>query len=88
MTEKPRNIADSNFARYRIDKFKSTKARQVPYEKLDYQIYKASSNVVAFTTSEERIIMWTKAIFWRYHVGLNRQPIQHQVVVGRTGEHQ
>ena len=47
---------DSSFARYRVDQFKSTKARQVPYEKLDYNIYKASSNVVAFTTSEERIV--------------------------------
>jgi hypothetical protein len=61
---------DSSFARYRVDQFKSTKARQVPYEKLDYNIYKASSNVVAFTT-EERIVKWTKTIILRYHVGLD-----------------
>jgi hypothetical protein len=55
---------DSFFARYRVD--------QVPYEKFDYNIYKASSNVVAFTTSEERIVKWTKAIFLRYHLGLDK----------------
>jgi hypothetical protein len=51
---------DLSFMRYQFDEFKNTKAREVPFEEVDYSIYKASSNCIAFKTSEKRIGTWIK----------------------------
>jgi hypothetical protein len=42
------------------------RARQVPFEEIDYSIYKTTSNCIAFTTSEERITTWIKTFYLRY----------------------
>jgi ribosomal protein S15P/S13E len=58
---------DLSFSRYQFDEFKkNTKARQVPFEEIDYSIYKTTSNCIAFTTSEERITTWIKTFYLRY----------------------
>ena len=60
---------DATFARYRCDQFKKSKsAKSVPYESLDFLIYKSTSNCVAFLTNEDRLIKWIEAIYKRYHV--------------------
>ncbi|CAB4034162.1 Hypothetical predicted protein [Paramuricea clavata] len=67
---------DLSFMRYQFDKFKNTKAREVPFEEVDYSIYKASSNCIAFKTSEKRIGTWIKTFYYRYHAG-NSEIFQH-----------
>ena len=60
---------DATFARYRCDQFRKSKsAKSVPYESLDFSIYKSTSNCVAFLTNEDRLIKWIEAIYKRYHV--------------------
>lgn len=61
---------DATFTRYQVDQFKTTKAKTVPYEELDFNIYKPASKCVAFATSEERILLWTRALHDRYYIGL------------------
>jgi hypothetical protein len=53
--------------RYQFDEFKNTKAREVPFEEVDYSIYKALSNCIAFKTSEKRIGTWIKTFYYQYH---------------------
>ncbi|CAB3985740.1 Hypothetical predicted protein [Paramuricea clavata] len=36
-------------------------------QEVDYSIYKASSNCIAFKTSEKRIGTWIKTFYYRYH---------------------
>ena len=55
--------------RYQVECFKASNARRVPYEQLDYNIYKATANLVAFSTSEKRIPLWVKAMKLRYQYG-------------------
>ena len=58
---------DLSFSRYQFDEFKkNTKARQVPFEEIDYSLYKTTSNCIAFTTSEEIITTWIKTFYLRY----------------------
>ena len=40
------------YARYKIESFKTTSAKRVPYKQIDYSIYKPSA--IVFSTSEER----------------------------------
>jgi hypothetical protein len=62
---------DATLTRYQVDQFKTTKGKQIPFEKLGYTIYKPSANMVAFSTNEERILRWIKALYNRYYLGLN-----------------
>jgi hypothetical protein len=57
---------DTTLERYRIGNFKVTNAKRVPYEELDYGIYKASSNQVIFQMNEVRLPLWIKALHVRY----------------------
>ncbi|CAB3999478.1 Hypothetical predicted protein [Paramuricea clavata] len=64
---------DDTLTRYQVDQFKSAKgSKQVPFEKLDFSIYKPSANMVAYTTSEERILLWIKALYQRYIIDLQK----------------
>ena len=55
--------------RYSIDSFKITYEKKVPFEELDYGIYK-NSNLVVFTTSERRLPCWIDIMKRRYTDGL------------------
>jgi hypothetical protein len=45
-------------------------AKRVPVERLDFSIYKSSANQVAFSSTEERLPLWIKAMELRYkHCG-------------------
>ena len=74
-SKKTVNMASTHFnastTRYQFDEFKNSKACSVPFEKMDYSIYRPSSNCVAFTTTEERITTWIKVFYQRYHVQQN-----------------
>ena len=64
---------DDTLTRYQVDQFKSAKgSKQVPFEKLDFSIYKPSANMVAYTTSEERILLCIKALYQRYIIDLQK----------------
>ena len=54
---------DASLERYKIENF--TNAKRVPYEEIDYNIYKSSH--VDFSTTEKRLPIWIKALFCRYH---------------------
>ena len=60
----------ANTKRYSVDSFSPCKAKRVPYEQLDFSIYKPSANLVAFSTSEERLPIWIAAMKARYQDGL------------------
>ena len=60
----------TRYNRYEVIQFKTTSAKRVPFEQLDYTIYKPSANVVVFSTSEKRIPMWITALEARYINGL------------------
>ena len=62
---------DKTVRRYQVDQFKSTNCKKVPHEKLDFTIYKQSSNSVTFSSSEERLPYWIKTFYLRYYLGLN-----------------
>ena len=60
--------------RYDVENFKSTNAKRVPNEELDFSIYKPSSNLVAFSTSElhsieVRLPLWIQEMKRRYQYG-------------------
>jgi hypothetical protein len=57
--------------RYDVENFKSTNAKRVPNEELDFSIYKPSSNLVAFSSSElhsieVRLPLWIQEMKRRY----------------------
>lgn len=58
-----------NQNRYKVDCFKNTNAKRVPYEELDYTIYKPNANMVTFSTSEKRLPLWIKTMRQRYQHG-------------------
>ena len=58
-------IPDTTWQQYKIDSFKTSTAKRVPYEELDFTIYKPNANHVAFSTTEERLPMWIKALYPR-----------------------
>ena len=58
---------DKTLQRYKIQAFKATMCKSVPFEELDYSIYKPSANMVAFQTTEARLPFWIKALLCRYH---------------------
>ena len=43
--------------RFEVENFKNTNAKRVPFEDLDYSIYK-NANLVAFSTSKKRLPKW------------------------------
>jgi hypothetical protein len=60
-----------NQNRYKVDCFKTTNAKRVPYKELDYTIYKPNANMVTFSTSEKRLPLWIKTMRQRYQHGFN-----------------
>ena len=57
-------------SRYEIQAFKPTSAKRVPYEELDFSVYKATANTVAFSTCETRMPLWIRVLKIRYQNGL------------------
>ena len=55
--------------RFEVENFKNTNAKRVPFEDLDYSIYK-NANLVAFSTSEKRLPKWINFMKQRYYHGL------------------
>jgi hypothetical protein len=67
---------DSSFSLYRLtSEFKKSRKKQTPYEMLDYNLYKACANMIAFSTSQERLVMWIKAFYFRYYLSLKENPL-------------
>jgi hypothetical protein len=83
-SKKTVNMASTHFnastTRYQFDEFKNSKAHSIPFEKMDYSIYRPSSNCVAFTTTEERITTWIKVFYQRYHVQQNNHGEQGPLI--------
>jgi hypothetical protein len=52
----------TNKGRYSVECIQSSNFKHVPFEQIDYAIYKASTNTVAFTTTEERMPLWIEAL--------------------------
>ena len=48
--------------RYQVSSFKMSNAKRIPLERLDFSIYKPSANQVAFSSTEERLPLWIKAM--------------------------
>ena len=65
----------SHEERYTVKQFKPTNAKKVPYEQLDFTIYKRSSNSVVFHTCEARMPIWIRAISLRYKHGLENEDL-------------
>jgi hypothetical protein len=61
----------TNKGRYSVECIQSSNFKHVPFEQIDYAIYKASTNTVAFTTTEERMPLWIEALRARYQDGLH-----------------
>ena len=55
--------------RYLVDKFHQPNARSktAPFESIDLSIYRPSANCLAFSTSEDRLLLWITAFQYRYH---------------------
>ncbi|CAB3996547.1 Hypothetical predicted protein [Paramuricea clavata] len=66
---------DPTQIRYQVDEFKQSKMKSIPYEKLNFSIYKQSANMVALCTCEERILSWIRALYFRYFLGLENSDI-------------
>ena len=58
---------DKTFKRYKTDTFKTSLKKRVPYEEIDFNVYKPSSNQVAFQTTESRLTKWIEAFLYRYY---------------------
>jgi hypothetical protein len=43
--------------------------KRVPLEQLDFSIYNSNANLVAFSSTEERLPIWIKAMHLRYKHG-------------------
>ena len=62
---------DPLFSRYQLScEIKKSRKMQVPFEILDNNLYNPCANMVAFSTSRERLIIWIKAPYFRYYMGL------------------
>ena len=55
--------------RYLVDKFHlpATKSKNAPFETIDLSIYRPSAKCLAFSTSEDRLLLWITAFQYRYH---------------------
>jgi len=55
--------------RYLVDKFHlpTTKSKSAPFEAIDLSIYRPSAKCLAFSTSEDRLLLWITAFQYRYH---------------------
>ena len=56
---------DLTWQRYIVDSFLASTCKRVPYEELDFTIYK-NGNHVAFMTNERRLPVWIEAIYKKY----------------------
>ena len=72
--------------RYTIQQFKATNAKKVPYEQLDFTIYKGSSNSVVFHTREARLSKWIKAMSLGYKHGLENEDIPKKCSWGESND--
>ena len=59
-----------NTNRYQAQNLKTTSAKRVPYEELDFSVYKPTAIMVAFSTSEQRMPLWIRVMKLRYENGL------------------
>ena len=64
-----------NTNRYQAQNLKTTSAKRVPYEELDFSVYKPTANMVAFSTSEQRMPLWIRVMKLRYENGLQNNNI-------------
>ena len=57
--------------RYLVDKFHlpAAKSKSAPFETIDLSIYRPSAKCLAFSTSEDRLLLWITAFQYRYHQG-------------------
>ena len=55
--------------RYIVDKFHqpTAKSKAAPFEAIDLSIYKPSARCLAFSTSEDRLLLWIVAFQFRYY---------------------
>ena len=55
--------------RYLVDKFNQStgKSKNAPFEAIDLGIYRPSAKCLAFSTSEDRLLLWVTAFLYRYY---------------------
>ena len=55
--------------RYLVDKFNQStgKSKNAPFEAIDLGIYRPSAKCLAFSTSEDRLLLWITAFLYRYY---------------------
>ncbi|CAB3982963.1 Hypothetical predicted protein [Paramuricea clavata] len=65
------NVEEDKFdiSRYQVDSFKGANMKRVPLEQLDFSIFHPNANLVAFSSTEERLPIWIKAMYLRYKHG-------------------
>ena len=65
------NVEEDKFdiGRYQVDSFKSTNMKRVPLDQLDFSIYNSNANLVASSSTEERLPIYIKAMHLRYKHG-------------------
>jgi hypothetical protein len=66
---------------------KKKQKKTVPYQDVDYTIYKPSAKCVSFLTSEDRIIHWIEIFYYRYFVEINNQDGERQLFKSTWEEH-
>jgi hypothetical protein len=71
MDDSSGDTISSKNGRYSVVFNQSKNFKHVPFEQLDFSIYKATTNTVAYTTSEERMPLWVEALRARYKDGLH-----------------
>jgi hypothetical protein len=55
---------DTTLKRYEIESFKKKNTKRVPFEEIDFNIYKTSQ--INYSTTEKRLPIWIKALYSRY----------------------
>ena len=55
--------------RYLVDKFNQStgKSKNAPFEAIDLGIYRPSAKCLAFSTSEDRLLLWVTAFLYHYY---------------------
>jgi hypothetical protein len=73
--------------RYCVENFKPMTAKRVPFEELNFNIYKPSANMVTFSTSEEKIPVWINTFKQRYEIGINNNNVKYLCMWEEQDDH-
>lgn len=68
-------IPDKSLYRYKVDAFKSQSkdSKDVPFEAIDFKLYKPLARCIGFRTNETRLVLWINTFIHRYTVQLKEE---------------